>query len=211
MTDLMCFVLVFLIAIGLCSVTQRGIDFVAMLVRNRRSRRDRLRRMAGPVRPISILFARRDSVYKTLPDCDVWDEERDARNWAGGLPVVAHPPCAQWGRLYKFATVNLAVKSLAVLAVRDVRNHGGVLEHPCGSKLWKHCGLPKPGHFDKWGGFTISVLQQWFGHRAEKATWLYICGLRPADLPEMPFVMGTGYARNYPDSWPHSPPGMLEE
>jgi len=30
---------------------------------------------------VSVLFARPDSVYKTLPDCDVWDKERDALNW----------------------------------------------------------------------------------------------------------------------------------
>ena len=38
---------------------------------------------------IAVLFARADSVYKTLPDCDVWDIDRDARRWPGGGPVVA--------------------------------------------------------------------------------------------------------------------------
>ncbi|HEY4358266.1 MAG TPA: hypothetical protein VGN16_21145 [Acidobacteriaceae bacterium] len=139
------------------------------------------------MKKVAILFARRDSVYKTLENCDVWDEERDARNWVGGSPVVAHPPCAQWGNLYKFATPNPAIKALAVLAVR---RNGGVLEHPRGSKLWKHCRLPRPGQIDRWGGFTLPILQQWFGHRAEKATWLYICGVSPHLLPEMPFVLG---------------------
>jgi hypothetical protein len=27
---------------------------------------------------VTILFARIDSVYKTIPGCDVWDAERDA-------------------------------------------------------------------------------------------------------------------------------------
>jgi len=30
---------------------------------------------------IAVLFARSDSVYKTIPGCDVWDAERDARRW----------------------------------------------------------------------------------------------------------------------------------
>ena len=46
---------------------------------------------------VAILFARSDSYYKTLPECDVWDIERDARKWPGGAPVVAHPPCRAWG------------------------------------------------------------------------------------------------------------------
>lgn len=40
---------------------------------------------------VAVLFARADSVYKTLPGCDVWDEARDARRWTGGVPLVAQP------------------------------------------------------------------------------------------------------------------------
>ena len=35
---------------------------------------------------ISVLFARSDSVYKALPGCDVWDQERNALFWPGGNP-----------------------------------------------------------------------------------------------------------------------------
>ena len=42
---------------------------------------------------VAVLFARADSIYKTLPGCDVYDIKRDARTWPGGCPVVAHPPC----------------------------------------------------------------------------------------------------------------------
>lgn len=55
--------------------------------------------MSESLRQIAVLFARQDSIYKTLPGCDVWDIERDARKWPGGCPVVAHPPCRAWGRL----------------------------------------------------------------------------------------------------------------
>jgi hypothetical protein len=35
---------------------------------------------------VAVLFARKDSIYKTMPECDVWDIERDAREWPGGMP-----------------------------------------------------------------------------------------------------------------------------
>lgn len=40
---------------------------------------------------IAVLFARKDSVYKTMPECDVYDIDRDARTYDGPWPVVAHP------------------------------------------------------------------------------------------------------------------------
>ena len=48
---------------------------------------------------VAVLFAREDSAYKTLPECEVYDMARDARNYDGPWPVVAHPPCQRWGKL----------------------------------------------------------------------------------------------------------------
>lgn len=138
---------------------------------------------------VSVLFARSDSVYKTLPDCDVWDIDRDARKWEGGNPVVAHPPCRAWGRLRQFAKPRDDEKALAPWAVDQVRKWGGVLEHPEGSSLWPHLGLPKPGMKDEFGGWTLGIYQHWWGHRAEKATLLYIVGCEPKDIPEIPLRM----------------------
>ena len=66
-----------------------------------------------------------------------------------------------------------------------VRRWGGVLEHPRGSKLWEHCGLPKPGELpDAWGGLTFEVAQCDWGHVARKRTWLYVVGTR--SFPPVP-------------------------
>ena len=139
---------------------------------------------------VTILFARSDSVYKTLPGCDVYDAERDARTWPGGSPVVAHPPCRAWGRLRHFARPREGERELALWAVGQVRRWGGVLEHPAASTLWTAAGLPAPGGRDSFGGFTLAVSQWWWGHRADKLTWLYVCGVGPGEVPAIPYRIG---------------------
>jgi hypothetical protein len=138
---------------------------------------------------IAVLFCRQDSVYKTIPGTDCYDIERDARTWPGGSPVVAHPPCRAWGRLRQFAKPREDEKGLALWAIDQVRRFGGVLEHPEGSTLWPTAGLPAPGARDEFGGWTLGIHQHEFGHRAEKATLLYIVGCNPADLPGIPLRM----------------------
>lgn len=139
---------------------------------------------------VSILFARRDSVYKTLPDLDVWDEDRDARRYAGSAAVVAHPPCRAWGQLRGLANPRPGEKELALFAVAQVRRCGGVLEHPARSSLWPAAGLPEPGETDPYGGFTLVVSQRWWGHRAEKLTRLYVVGVSRSLVPRFPFALG---------------------
>lgn len=135
----------------------------------------------------AVLFARQDSVYKSFPSTDVYDIDRDARTWAGGAPVVAHPPCRGWGRLRQFAKVRPDELDLGRWAVQQVRSFGGVLEHPAESTLFNECRMPHPGEFpDEFGGWTLEIEQFQFGHRAEKRTWLYIVGCRPNQLPPMP-------------------------
>lgn len=140
------------------------------------------------IRP-AVLFARADSIYKQM-DCDVWDAARDALCWPGYAPVVAHPPCRLWGGLRGLSTAPASERWLATWAVDQVRTWGGALEHPARSTLWPTAGLPVPGLRDGWGGFTVALPQWWFGHRAEKWTWVYICGCEPGDLPEMPMKIG---------------------
>ena len=136
---------------------------------------------------VAVLFARQDSIYKTMPECDVYDIDRDARTWLGGCPVVAHPPCRAWGRMRQFANPRDDEKSLALFALAKVRTYGGVLEHPAESSLWVEKMLPRPGRApDQYGGYSIQIDQFHFGHRAEKSTWLYIVGVHPDDLPAIP-------------------------
>lgn len=139
---------------------------------------------------VAVLFARSDSNYKHLGACDVYDAERDARTYAGSLPVVAHPPCRAWGRFRALAKPRHDERYLAIFAVHNVRTFGGVLEHPVASKLWEVAGLPQPGRRDQWGGFTLPILQSAFGHRADKPTLLYIVGVEPGEVPSIPLKLG---------------------
>lgn len=137
-----------------------------------------------------MLFARADSNYKAIPFVDVYDVARDARTFRGGCPVVAHPPCRAWGRLRHFAKPRIDERELAIWAIRKVRECGGVLEHPAASRLWPELELPRPGRRDAFGGFTLPIHQNAFGHRAEKPTFLYVCGVEPGDIPALPLALG---------------------
>lgn len=131
--------------------------------------------------PTVVLFARADSIYYKL-GCDVYDRDRNALTYTGQKAVIAHPPCRAWGRLKHFARPLPGEKELAIWAVDLIRKNGGVLEHPAGSSLWAECRLggDKP---DKFGGWTLSVNQSWWGHRAQKRTYLYIVGCSPSNIP----------------------------
>lgn len=134
---------------------------------------------------ISVLFCRKDSIYKEL-GYDCWDIDRDARGWPGGNSIVAHPPCRAWGQLAHFANPRPGEKELAVYSIQMIRQYGGVLEHPMASKLWQYMGLPQPGKVDEYGGYSLCVNQSWWGHKAEKNTMLYVCGCKEKHLPLMP-------------------------
>lgn len=126
--------------------------------------------------------------YAQMQGVDAWGVERDARLYAGPHPVVAHPPCGGWGLLRMsrhhiwgkngWSTPELdreaSEMSCGPIAVRQVRQFGGVLEHPAHSMLWDYCSMPRPGLFsDSHGGFTVVVWQGAYGHDAPKKTWLY--------------------------------------
>jgi len=158
------------------------------------------------MKSVAVLFARADSIYKTMPECDVYDIERDARSFAGNMPVVAHPPCRGWGRLRQFSLATDEERSLGLLAVDWVRTYGGVLEHPAESTLFMHAGLPLPGRSpDSFRGWTFAIRQCDWGHRAEKMTWLYVCGISPDDLPEFPTPKEATHCIRPTKSYPRLP------
>lgn len=143
---------------------------------------------------VAALFVQPDGCYIDLPGVDSWCETRDAREYRGPLPVVAHPPCQLWGNL---ACVNFARwggehnrpgndGGCFAAAVDAVRKWGGVLEHPAGSRAFREHGLAVP-QGSGWqmtidGGYVCEVWQSAYGHRANKATWLYYVGRPPFEL-----------------------------
>ncbi len=161
------------------------------------------------VEPIAVLFGRRDSIYKDL-GAETWDYDRDAKNWPRGSPLIAHPPCRAWGRLKNLAQPRPGEKELALWAVSVIRNDGGVLEHPHGSTLWRDAGLPSVGGRDIFGGFTLEVMQWWWGHKALKPTWLYVCGIDPENVPPYPpipygrptYVVQQAHRKGHPEWLP---------
>lgn len=135
----------------------------------------------------TVLFAREDSSYKKRCNWDVYDKKRNALSYKGSNPIVCHPPCRSWGKLSHLATKATKDETkLALWSIKKIRQFGGILEHPNGSRLFnKH--LPDVNHFtDNFGGFTIMIDQYDFGHVAHKMTKLYICGLKFSDLPSLP-------------------------
>jgi hypothetical protein len=125
----------------------------------------------------AILYVQADGIYATMPDVDLWPEDRDARTYAGDLPVVAHPPCATWGRYHQKAGGLGNDAGCFAAALESVRRWGGVLEHPATSQAWERYGMPNPMEGqDSHGGWTLAVFQHWWGHEAIKPTWLYIVG-----------------------------------
>lgn len=85
---------------------------------------------------VAALFVRRDSIYKTMPGVNAWDADRNARLWPGGCPVIAHPPCRQWGRLRQFAHGDDYEKSHGPWAANQVRRWGGYWS----TRRNQHCG-----------------------------------------------------------------------
>lgn len=143
---------------------------------------------------IAALYVETGGTYFNLQGVQPWDVESDARAYTGPFPVVAHPPCQRWGRFWHGSTRRAHQfrlgedKGCFASALTSVRNYGGVLEHPAGSRAWEFFGLRKPRGGEGWvqadafGGWTCQVDQRHYGHEAPKPTWLYAAHV---DLPEL--------------------------
>jgi hypothetical protein len=156
---------------------------------------------------IAALYVLRDGPYFDLPDVDPWDQTRDARLYGGPWPVVAHPPCERWGR-YWYGGPSARVRRVKgeddgcfAAALQAVRRFGGVLEHPAASAAWATFGLNRPPRVGGWvnadfaDGWTCCVDQKHFGHRAQKATWLYTHGVPLDKLPLLTWDKSEGGIR----------------
>lgn len=123
---------------------------------------------------VAALYVDPRGPYPAMLGADAcWDEKRDARNYDGPHPVVAHPPCGPWSALAHLS--HGKGRDCAPRALAQVRRFGGVLEHPAHSRFFVCKGL-LPGTEDTWG-FTVKVAQVSWGHVARKPTWLYCVGI----------------------------------
>jgi hypothetical protein len=148
---------------------------------------------------IAALYVETDGCYFGLPGVDPWDIARDARQYAGPHPVVAHPPCQRWGRFWHGSTRKPHQFTLGndggcfEAAFEAIRIWGGVLEHPADSHAWKHFDLQVPERFKGWqhagreGIMTCYVEQGHYGHFSRKPTWLLAKDVR---LPALNWSKG---------------------
>lgn len=158
------------------------------------------------MRKISALFVRKDGHYYDIHGIDPWDEERDARLYDGPHPVIAHPPCQRWGKMWMGSPSVVSRTGIRKIkgddggcfkaALEAARKYGGVIEHPKESHAWAHFGLNRPPNLGGWiaadfeGGWTCCVEQGRYGHYARKPTWLLVYGVDIDDLPELDWGMG---------------------
>jgi hypothetical protein len=147
---------------------------------------------------IAALYVETNGAYFGLPNVDPWDQIRDARKYAGPHPIVAHPPCQRWGKMWFGSPLTVKTTGSRKIkgdddgcfeaALAAVRKWGGVIEHPWGSHAWPHFGLNTPPRSGGWimadfeGGWTCCVEQRPYGHHARKPTLLYAVG---CDLPRL--------------------------
>ena len=152
-----------------------------------------------PCVTVAALYVDPRGVYSGRPDVEPWGlPDRDAREYAGPWPVVAHPPCQLWTNL---AAVNFKRYGgehnrpgndggCFASALDSVRRWSGVLEHPAGSQAWERFGLLRPT-LGVWlmhavGQWVTEVHQAAYGHRARKRTWLLYVGSDPPVLDWRP-------------------------
>lgn len=129
--------------------------------------------------------------YPGIASVDCWGVDRDALNYTGNLPVVAHPPCSRWSPLARVNNARWGTPigedgGVFAFALATVARCGGVLEHPAQSIAWREFSLPKPrfGHWTSDGQYwSTEVWQSDYGHMARKKTWLLYCSTSYPPFP----------------------------
>lgn len=143
---------------------------------------------------IAALFVDPHGIYSTIDGVECWGlPDRDAREYAGPHPVVAHPPCSRWCRLAglvekRWGHIRGEDGGCFAAALAVLRRFGGVLEHPAYSDAWSAHDLAPPisSRSCEWiqnmlrpREWTCHVDQYAYGHAAIKSTWLLYVGDRP--------------------------------
>lgn len=97
----------------------------------------------SPLAEIAVLFARHDSVYKTLPGCDVWDKERNALNWPGGCAGIFHPSGSliHWRSQSRVRTSSSAIAGEVFQCDRSSCSSRGPLSPAQNAKAERSAGL----------------------------------------------------------------------
>lgn len=165
---------------------------------------------------VAALFVFEDGPYADMPGVIPYGIHRNAFTYDGPFPVVAHPPCARWGRYWYGQPGGTRLKKgddggMFEFALHQVRTWGGVLEHPRDTSAWAFYGLNAPPREGGWvpaddfewpGGlaWTCAVEQGHYGHLAQKPTWLY------REPPEL--IWGPSAVARRPGDSPRR--GMLE-
>ena len=159
---------------------------------------------------IAALYVQTGGSYYDLAGVDPWDQDKDARAYNGHHPVIAHPPCQRWGKMWAGSPSVIARTGVRKIkgdddgcfeaAVASVRKWGGVLEHPWGSHAWAQFGINKPPREGGWikadqYGWTCCVEQGRYGHYAPKPTLLYAVG---CELPELEWGIRKVKAEDFP-------------
>lgn len=124
---------------------------------------------------IAVLCADEKSHYFEIEGLDIYTKSRPMELFTGGVPIIGHPPCGQWGKFKWRAKANPREKDLAIQCIEHLSREGGVIEHPEGSDIWK-LQWPKGTKFQK-----VNLHQ--FGFKAKKTTILAWYKYKPIEEP----------------------------
>jgi hypothetical protein len=117
--------------------------------------------MSAAIGPfVAALYVETGGCYAGLPGVEAWGGSdgpdgstvvhRDAREYDGPWPVVAHPPCKRWGRFWHGSTRKPHQYELGddggcfMASLIAAHTWGGVIEHPADSHAFAAFGLPIP-------------------------------------------------------------------
>lgn len=143
---------------------------------------------------INALFVESEGVYFDQKNIIPWDIKKDAFSCTNGAPAICHPPCKRWGRYWSGGPSAKVKRKLGddgncfAHSLWYVRTFGGIIEHPEASHAFEFYGLTKPPKSGGWvkadnfGGLCCCVEQGHYGHKARKATWLYINKVQAREL-----------------------------